>query len=229
MDCQPTICQGSPNWSPYRIWSPLPCLRKSRRPGQRPGSPTPFPHLPPPTDRAATLLTTAWNAASRAHGDIPHAVGTNLHVQRQMPGRSHHINWKIPYEVRSARNTALRTTPTRRWLPHLLGLPSLSRTKLQRTPSLKIRARCGNAARRDLCGGLWETRVPTATSQCNSRNIENLDDFLPPHQFENPLRRQFGSRQLAPPENPSLPTPPSKRSRKRLRSFDGHRHSFSQT
>ena len=32
------------------------------------------------------------------------------------------------------------------------------------TPSLKVRARCGSTARRDLCGGLGATRVPTATA-----------------------------------------------------------------
>jgi len=35
-------------------------------------------------------------------------------------------------------------------------LPSISRRTLQGTPSLKVRARCGSAARRDLCGGLGD-------------------------------------------------------------------------
>ena len=39
---------------------------------------------------------------------------------------------------------------------------SLANRALRRQ-ALKVRARCGNSARRDLCGGRGETRVPTAT------------------------------------------------------------------
>src|SRR6516164_4828660 len=39
-----------------------------------------------------------------------------------------------------------------------------SRGTLLCTPSLKIRARCGSSARRDLCGGHEVTHVPTATT-----------------------------------------------------------------
>jgi hypothetical protein len=38
-------------------------------------------------------------------------------------------------------------------------------------PSLKVRARCGSSARRDLCGGHGVTRVPTATQRAKAFRV----------------------------------------------------------
>src|SRR5262245_51926215 len=40
----------------------------------------------------------------------------------------------------------------------------------------EARARCGSAARRDLCGGCWVTGIPTATVSCG-QSFRNQDQF----------------------------------------------------
>jgi hypothetical protein len=56
----------------------------------------------------------------------------------------------------------------RRWLPCPKSSIRILRNAFS-PPELKVRARCGNTARRDLCGGRGATRVPTATQPPASR------------------------------------------------------------
>src|SRR2546422_2006667 len=51
-------------------------------------------------------------------------------------------------------------TSTAGFRPRMFATRTLGRAS---TSSPKAGARCGNAARRDLCRGLWVTMIPTAT------------------------------------------------------------------
>lgn len=72
--------------------------------------------------------------------------------------------------------TSRRTLPTARSHRPRSSIHGLKSASLP--PELKVRARCGNTARRDLCGGHGATRVPTATRSVAS-TILNENGFPP--------------------------------------------------